>query len=89
MKRSKSQYRKFLEGVVKTRKFLIRTGRSKKGGSAMMSTIMQSEDLLMRRASDATIKSFLQRNYVQIRLMIPAKGSDDKRYQTLDQLVHA
>jgi hypothetical protein len=89
MKNTRRPYRKFLEGVVKTRKYLIRTGRSRKSGGMMDQTIMKAEDLLMRRASDATIKSFLQRNYMQVRELIPARDKQDKRYQTLDQLVHA
>jgi hypothetical protein len=89
MKKTRRPYRKFLEGVVKTRKYLIRTGRSRKNGGMIQQTIMEAEDLLMRMPSEESVKRFMQRKYVQIRALIPAKGNDDKRYQTLDQLVHA
>lgn len=89
MKNPKRPYRKFLEGVVKTRKYLIRTGRSKKSSSMIQQTIMEAEDLLMRMPSEESVKRFLQLKYVHVRAMIPAKGLTDKRYQALDQLVHA
>ena len=88
-KTQSNQGRKFLQGVVKTRKYLIKTGRSKKNEKVMNHIIMLSEDLLNRMPSEESVKQFLQRYYPHVRMMIPARGSDDKRYQTLERLVNA
>ncbi len=89
MKSPKRPYRKFLQGVVETRKYLIRTGRSKKDGRMMRNAIMNAEDLLNRMPSEASVQAFCRKYYDQVRELIPAKGNDDKRYQTLEELVHA
>lgn len=88
MKKPHTPYRSFLNSVVKTRKYLIRKNLSMKKAPHMASTIMRAEDLLIRYASEQSIKLFMQRNYQKVLDLIPAKAND-KRVQTLNDLVNA
>jgi hypothetical protein len=89
MKTPARPYRQFLKSVVATRKFLIRTNRSMKKAQHMQSTIMLAEDLLNRMPSEKSVELFLKKYYVQVRDLIPATGSSDKRVQLLNELVNA
>lgn len=82
-------YRKFLQGVVSTRKFLIRTNRSMKRAPHMDTTIMQAEQLLMRMPAEKTVQEFCKRYYNQVRDLIPASGANDKRIETLNAIINA
>ena len=89
MKKPSYPYRKFLSGVVKTRKYLLKSGRSMKRASHIPSTIMRAEDLLNRMPSEATVQKWLRQNYALVRDLIPAKHSTDKRFETLNKIVNA
>lgn len=83
MKKQPTPYRSLLDSAVRTRKHLLRTGRSMKQSTSINTTIMRCEELLMRMPSEETVKLFLQRNYQQVRDLIPARGPEDKRIQLL------
>ena len=89
MRKPSYPYRKFLQGVVSTRKFLIRTGRSRKSGSYMDQVIMLAEVLLNRQPSEETVRAFCRKYYAQIKALIPSRGSNDKRIETLNRIVNA
>lgn len=54
-----------------------------KNSTSITHTIMRCEELLNRMPSEDTVKLFLQKNYAQVRDLIPAQGPEDKRIKLL------